>query len=120
MALATLPELLNEDKYPSDVKERVNCILNSITGGSIGSYTDSTGLAIVKKDIAKFIEERDGGIPSSPDNIIIRSGASDAIKLVIELLLTSKNSKPAGFMIPIPQYPLYSATISQFGAEQVC
>jgi aspartate/methionine/tyrosine aminotransferase len=26
----------------------------------------------------------------------------------------------AGVMIPIPQYPLYSATISELGAYQVC
>jgi alanine transaminase len=38
----------------------------------------------------------------------------------MELLLTDhKESKPAGFMIPIPQYPLYSATISEYSAEQI-
>jgi hypothetical protein len=36
----------------------------------------------------------------------------------MELLLI-KSGKPAGFMIPIPQYPLYSATISEFDAHQV-
>jgi alanine transaminase len=119
MALSTLPELLNEDKYPSDVKDRVKRFLNDCKGGSVGSYTDSTGLAVVKKDIARYIEERDGGIASNPDNIFLTTGASDGIKMIIELLLTDKGSKPAGFMIPIPQYPLYSATISEYGAEQV-
>ena len=119
MALTTLPELLNEDKYPSDAKERASRLLNDCKGGSVGSYTDSTGLSIVKKDIAKYLEERDNGVPSNPDNIFLTTGASDGIKMIIELLLTDKDSKPAGFMIPIPQYPLYSATISEYSAEQV-
>lgn len=37
----------------------------------------------------------------------------------MELLLNGANDKPAGFMIPIPQYPLYSATISEYSAHQV-
>jgi aspartate/methionine/tyrosine aminotransferase len=37
----------------------------------------------------------------------------------MELLLNGPNQKPAGFMIPIPQYPLYTATISEYGAEKV-
>ena len=37
----------------------------------------------------------------------------------MELLLNSPNNKPAGFMVPIPQYPLYTATISEYNAEKV-
>ena len=37
----------------------------------------------------------------------------------MSLLLNAEGKKPAGFMIPIPQYPLYSATISEFNAEKV-
>ena len=37
----------------------------------------------------------------------------------MEILLTNANEKPAGFMIPIPQYPFYSATIAEFDAKQV-
>jgi aspartate/methionine/tyrosine aminotransferase len=36
----------------------------------------------------------------------------------MEMLLNGNGKKP-GFLIPIPQYPLYSASISEFGAEQV-
>ena len=76
-------------------------LLNDCKGGSVGSYTDSTGLSIVKKDIAKYIEERDAGVPSNPDHIFLTTGASDGIKLVIELLLTDKSSKPAGMTLKI-------------------
>ena len=37
----------------------------------------------------------------------------------MELLLNAPSQKPAGFMIPIPQYPLYTATISEYNAEKV-
>jgi hypothetical protein len=37
----------------------------------------------------------------------------------MELLLNGPTDKPAGFMIPIPQYPLYTATISEYNAEKV-
>jgi len=47
------------------------------------------------------------------------TGASGGIKVVMNLLLNGEGQKPAGFMIPIPQYPLYSATISEYSAAQV-
>ena len=37
----------------------------------------------------------------------------------MKLLLSAPGQKPSGFMIPIPQYPLYSATISEYNAFQV-
>jgi len=119
MAICTFPELLNDDKFPEDAKERARRILKSCGGGSVGAYTDSAGLEVVKNDIAEFISRRDGGVPANPDDIFLTTGASSGIKIVMELLLNSPNEKPAGFMIPIPQYPLYSATISEYSAHQV-
>jgi alanine transaminase len=77
------------------------------------------GLDVVRKDIAEFIKARDGGISSDPENIFLTTGASAGIKLMIKMLLNGPNEKPAGFMIPIPQYPLYSATISEYSSENV-
>jgi hypothetical protein len=37
----------------------------------------------------------------------------------MEFLLNDPKDKPAGFMIPIPQYPFYSASISKFSAYEV-
>ena len=38
------------------------------------------------------------------------------IRSVLALInTTSTDSKPSGVMIPIPQYPLYSATIAEYG-----
>ncbi len=76
-------------------------------------------MPVVRQDIADFITRRDGGVPCDSDDIFLTTGASSGIKLIMELLLNGPNEKPAGFMIPIPQYPLYSATISEFNAEKV-
>ena len=81
--------------------------------------TKKKGLEVVKNDIADFISRRDDGIPANSDDIFLTTGASSGIKTVMELLLNGPNEKPAGFMIPIPQYPLYSATISEYSAQQV-
>lgn len=119
MAICAFPDLLNDDKFPEDAKERARRILKSCGGGSVGAYTDSAGLEVVKIDIADFISKRDGGVPANPDDIFLTTGASSGIKIVMELLLNGPNDKPAGFMIPIPQYPLYSATISEYSAHQI-
>jgi len=96
---------------------------------------------VIRQDAAEFIKNRDGGIPSKWDDVFLTTGASDGIKVfkrinrvlsnifsiyllllksIMEILLTNANEKPAGFMIPIPQYPFYSATIAEFDAKQVC
>lgn len=37
----------------------------------------------------------------------------------MKLLVNGKDRKPTGFMIPIPQYPLYTATITEYDCEKV-
>jgi alanine transaminase len=119
MALCTLPELLKDPNFPNDVKERARRFLNDCKGLSVGSYTESEGLKTVRQDVAKFIEERDEGIPCDWQNIHLTTGASDAIKSIMEILITNRGQKKAGFMIPIPQYPFYTATIREFDALPV-
>ncbi len=119
MALCCYPELMDSDMFPQDTKEKAKKFLNACSGGSVGSYTDSAGLILVRQAIADFITKRDGGVPSHADDIYLTTGASGGIKVIMELLLNAPGEKPAGFMIPIPQYPLYSATISEYSAEQV-
>ncbi|CAF4304990.1 unnamed protein product, partial [Adineta steineri] len=36
-----------------------------------------------------------------------------------QLLMNHDAKKPSGIMIPVPQYPLYSATLSEYGAYQI-
>lgn len=100
--------------FPSDIVERAKNLLAQIPGG-MGAYTNSQGLSVVRQQVAEFIERRDG-YPSNPDNIFLTDGASPAVQLCLRLLIRSPND---GIMIPIPQYPLYSASIPLFGGSQV-
>jgi len=86
-----------------------------------GGYSDSNGHEFIREAIAEFIDKRDdavknNGIRSNPDNIFLTDGASEGAKNIVELLITNKQD---GIMVPIPQYPLYSATIHRCGGVQI-
>ncbi|XP_033626127.1 alanine aminotransferase 1-like [Asterias rubens] len=119
VALCTYPKLLEDKNFPEDAKERARRILHSCKGGSIGSYSDSTGLDVIRHDAADYIQRRDGGIPSNPDNIMLSAGASEAIRCVLKMLVSGEGKEKSGVMIPIPQYPLYSATLAEINAVQI-
>ncbi|GIX91445.1 alanine aminotransferase 2 [Caerostris extrusa] len=118
ITLCAYPSLMNDDRFPEDVKKRVQDILDSCGGKSVGSYSDSTGVEVIKQHVAKYIERRDG-FPSNPLDIILSTGASEGVKCVLSMLNHPKNGKPPGVMIPIPQYPLYSATLAEYGMYQI-
>uniref|UniRef100_A0A673IVK2 alanine transaminase n=1 Tax=Sinocyclocheilus rhinocerous TaxID=307959 RepID=A0A673IVK2_9TELE len=119
MALCTYPQLLDDNKFPEDAKNRARRILQSCGGNSIGAYTTSQGIDCVRHDVANYIQRRDGGIPSDPDNIYLTTGASDGIVTILKLLTTGEGRTRTGVMISIPQYPLYSASIAELGAVQI-
>eukprot|EP01089_Gocevia_fonbrunei_P007727 TRINITY_DN189_c0_g1_i1.p1 TRINITY_DN189_c0_g1~~TRINITY_DN189_c0_g1_i1.p1 ORF type:complete len:470 (+),score=91.45 TRINITY_DN189_c0_g1_i1:222-1631(+) len=116
LSLLENPELIETapSAFPSDVIQRAKLLLSNIPGGT-GAYSNSQGLQIVRQNVAKFIEQRDGH-PSSADDIYLSDGASPAVQRVLNCLI----SKPSdGIMIPIPQYPLYSASIPLYGGTQL-
>ncbi|XP_034473708.1 alanine aminotransferase 1 [Drosophila innubila] len=119
LALTVEPRLLNSPDYPADVKERACALLASCNGGSMGSYTDSAGLEYVRHQVASFIEDRDGGVPCDWQNIYLTGGASPGIKSILSLVHCEVDSRTPGIMVPIPQYPLYSATISEYGMKKI-
>ncbi|KAL4132551.1 hypothetical protein QTP88_009680 [Uroleucon formosanum] len=118
LALVSHPELLDDDRYPDDTKERAKTILDGCRGGSVGSYTDSPGIEIIRKHVAQYIERRDG-FPCDYLNVLLCAGASDGIKAILRLLVADVDGKKPGVLIPIPQYPLYSATLAEFNVTQV-
>jgi len=115
-ALTEYPELIKtaKDAFPPDAIERAQELLTEI--GSIGAYSHSQGVPFIRKSVASFIEERDG-YPSNPNHIFLTAGASPGVSLFIQILIkpvTANNPNPSGILIPIPQYPLYTATLAQF------
>ncbi|KAK7590833.1 hypothetical protein V9T40_002446 [Parthenolecanium corni] len=113
LALVTDQSLFDSPAYPNDVKSKARLLLDNCNGSSIGSYTDSAGIEIIRKHVAQYIERRDG-IPSNYEDIILSAGASNGIKAVLQLINSVVNGKKPGVMIPIPQYPLYSASVAEY------
>ncbi len=81
MALCSYPELLKSDSFPQDAKDRAQRLLGGCGGQSVGAYTDSAGLEVIRRDVAEYITNRDGGVYSNPDDIFLTNGASGGIKV---------------------------------------
>jgi len=117
LSLIAFPELISKAPQigmPPDVIERAQLLLKA-TGGGLGAYSGAQGLLFVRETVCKFIEARDG-FPSNPNNILLTDGGYDATKATLEVIIRGSNT---GIMAPVPQYPLYSALISEFGGRQV-
>lgn len=118
LAACANPELLDNkafvDSMPADVVTRAKELIQGSVHG-IGAYSHSKGVELVRNHVAGFIEERDGH-PSNPEHIFLTNGASDGVKTIINMLVRDESD---GIMLPIPQYPLYSATITACGGAQV-
>ncbi len=118
LSLMEYPALIehpqNTDIYPMDIIARANHLHHLMPHGT-GAYTQSAGMPFIKQAVAEFIQKRDG-IPTDENQILLTDGASKGVSAILTALL----KKPTdGFMIPIPQYPLYSATIELFGGSQI-
>ncbi len=117
LALAEYPELLERAPsglFPEDAVAMARHVLARSQHG-LGAYTESKGYRFVREAVAEFIRARDG-ITSDPDAIFLTDGASKAVQAVLRLLVADEKD---GIMIPIPQYPLYSATITLYGGAAV-
>ncbi len=118
ISLLEYPELLHRPEcrsvFPQDLVEKAQMILQKHPFGT-GAYTQSAGIPFIRQAVADFIQRRDG-IPADRNSIILTDGASKGVQAVILALLKDPQD---GFMIPIPQYPLYSATIALYGGSQI-
>jgi alanine transaminase len=113
-------KLLEEHRIPESVLSLCEETLAKAHTG-MGAYTESKGMEFIRQAVAEFIDRRDvvaamSGVPADPENIFLTNGASQGVMFVIDLLIASSQD---GIMIPIPQYPLYSAAIRKAGGVQV-
>jgi aspartate/methionine/tyrosine aminotransferase len=116
LALIDYPELLTLDNsmFPHDAVKMAKYILHQSKHG-IGAYTESKGLRFIREAVANFITHRDG-IQADPESIFLTDGASKGVQAILKILIASERD---GIMVPIPQYPLYSATITLLGGHRV-
>ena len=135
LALVAAPFLLENPSvgklFPKDAIARAQRVLAAFQGG-VGAYSDSRGNPMVREDVAHFISERDG-LTADPDvrmtapsaaiaapvkhamstqEIFLTDGASVSVRMCLNALIRDHND---GILVPVPQYPLYSASIQLYG-----
>lgn len=104
-----------ETMFPTDVLARAREYKAAIGSGGTGSYSHSQGIKQFREHVASFIEERDGH-PAYAGDIFLTNGASTGIQNVLmSLMSTNKDA----VLVPIPQYPIYSALITLLGGRQL-
>lgn len=105
--------LLEHFNYHQDVIDRARWLLSEVN--SVGAYSASQGAPGIRKSVADFIERRDG-FPADPASIFLSAGASSGVNTLMNIIC----SKPeTGVLVPIPQYPLYTATLAVLNARVV-
>jgi alanine transaminase len=111
LAACDYPELVDAGILPPDARERARRYLRQIPGGT-GAYSHSQGVPVVREEVASFLRERDGGVAAQAKDIFLTDGASPAVQLLMRSMLRNGSDT---VLIPIPQYPLYTASIALFG-----
>ena len=116
LALCEYPALMEHAAahFPAEVLETARGILKASPHG-LGAYSESKGIKVVREAVAEFIRERDG-IPADAESIYLTDGASKGVQTVLRMVVAEPTD---GVLIPIPQYPLYSASITLLGAQQL-
>jgi len=116
LALCEYPELMERapGAFPPDVVETAKAILAGTKHG-LGAYSESRGVRYIREAVAEFILERDH-IGVDPEAIFLTDGASKGVQTILRLLIGGPRD---GIMVPIPQYPLYSATITLYEGRMV-
>ncbi|KAK8069388.1 hypothetical protein PG994_006004 [Apiospora phragmitis] len=99
--------------YKSDVIERAQSLLSHV--GNVGAYSASAGVPAIKESITKFLEERDG-FPADPSHIYLSGGASSGVNTLLNIICAGPKT---GILVPIPQYPLYTASLAVLNATCV-
>ncbi|KAF9889404.1 hypothetical protein FE257_007305 [Aspergillus nanangensis] len=113
-ALLENPEALRTAfGYNQDVVDRAKKLLADVQ--SVGAYSHSQGAPIVRQSVANFIEGRDG-YAANPQDLFLCGGASSGVNTLLNVICDGPD---AGVLVPIPQYPLYTATLALLNAKCV-
>lgn len=83
--------------FPSDAISRARQLHGYLKGG-VGAYSDSRGSPGIRKEVADFIEARDG-YPSNPEHIFLTDGASVAVRQCLNALIRDERD---AILVPIP------------------
>ena len=92
--------------------QMVEAVERAMRNGENG-YGPSPGIAPAREAIAREYTSR--GWPMTADRVVVSSGTSEAIELVLTALVDQSGE----VLVPQPDYPLYTAVISKIGARAV-
>jgi glutamate--glyoxylate aminotransferase len=114
------PALLDHPKvgelFSAAAVARARETLLKVPGG-LGAYSDSRGALGIRQEVANYIAHRDGlATPPNPDHVFLTDGASVGVRSCMNALIRDSRD---GVLVPIPQYPLYSASIALYGGSLV-
>ena len=119
-SLLEYPPLLENEEvlrsqlgYKQDVIDRAKWLRKEVH--SVGAYSQSQGVPAIRQSVAKFIERRDG-YAADAANIFLSAGASSGVNTLLTVMAASSQT---GVLVPIPQYPLYTATLALLNAKVV-
>lgn len=76
-------------------------------------YVPSAGIEPARQAVAEEYTRR--GVPMTPDRVVITSGTSEGIELILSAMVDTGDE----VLIPSPTYPLYTAVIAKIGAKAV-
>jgi alanine-synthesizing transaminase len=76
-------------------------------------YTPSAGIAEGREAVAADLGTR--GFPTTPDRVLLTSGTSEGIELVLSALVDEGDE----VLLPVPTYPLYIAVLAKVGGVPV-
>ncbi len=118
LSLLEFPQLIEQAQhiplFHADSVARAREIVSLVPEG-VGAYSTTMGLEFVRKAVAEFISKRDN-IDADFERIILTDGASEGAQAVIAALIKDPRD---GIMVPIPQYPLYNASLMLNGGHSV-
>lgn len=120
LSILEYPPLLENEKalkegfgYKQDVIDRAKWLLSEVQ--SVGAYSQSQGAPGIRRSIAQFLERRDG-YPAAPEDVFLSAGASAGVNTLLNTICAKPET---GVLVPIPQYPLYTATLTVLNARCV-
>ncbi|XP_061776532.1 alanine aminotransferase 2-like [Nerophis ophidion] len=119
LAACFYPQLMDGDKLPMDVKQRAQKLLSWCEGNSVGSYTNAPGITEIVHCVADFITQRDGGVPSDPENIWIHPGSQWSLTNMLRVLVNSEGSPRSGVLVPVPCHSTTPLSAKFLGAVVV-
>ena len=99
--------------YKQDVIDRARWLLSEVH--SVGAYSQSQGAPAIRNSVAAYIERRDGH-PADVGSIFLSAGASSGVNTLMNVICANPET---GILVPIPQYPLYTATLAVLNARCV-